>query len=240
MKRTVKVKQMICVCFVMLMALSFFSVNPLRAEASAKFKVSSTSLKKSLNNYSIRVNVDNKEQRFVIKKKEISKVTVKSKKFSSDRKSVTVTAFVYVDRKVATVKARATIKYSLKKNKWKLSSVNISKASISSIPLRGTWTGTYVANQGQTKAVFVINSVSKDGYAAGILYFSGTPTNPKVPSGSYTVVGGYDKKTGKVSFTGDEWISQPSGYTMVDFYGYLDLKNKEIREDNYSLSISKE
>lgn len=234
-----KVKKMICLCLAALMLCSILPAAPLTVQAAPKFNVSNASLKKALNNYSIKITIDEKEQRFVIQNKEITKLSVKSRKYSQNGKKVTVAATVYINRKIATVKTTAYMTYSLKKNKWKLSSVNFGKASLSSVSLKGTWTGTYVGGQGQTKARFVINRVSKDGYATGKFYFSATPTNPKVPSGSYTIVGGYDKKTGKVTFAGEEWISQPSGYSMLDFYCYLDLRSKKIKSYSNSLVLSK-
>lgn len=175
----------------------------------------------------------------MVRSNEIKKFLVKSKQYSRDRKQMTVKATVYIDRKIAIVKTTATMKYSLKRNKWKLSSVKFGRASLSSVNLKGVWTGNYVAGQGETRARVAINQVSKDGYAAGKFYFSATPTNPKVPSGSYTIVGGYDKKTGKVTFAGDEWITKPSGYDILDFYCYLDLRNKKIKSYSNSLVLTK-
>lgn len=211
----------------------------LKVEAATKFNVTNTNIKKALNNYSIRITIDQKEQRFVIQNKEIKKFSVNSKKYSNNRKQMTVKATAYIDRKIATVKSPVTMRYSLKRNKWKLSSVKFGKASLSSVNLRGTWTGNYVAGQGETRVRLAINQVSKDGYAVGKFYFSATPTNPKVPSGSYTIVGGYDKKTGKVTFAGDEWITRPSGYDLLDFYCYLDLRNKKIKSYSNSLVLTK-
>lgn len=135
-----------------------------------KFNVTTKQMRKDVNGYTLKVTVDNREQRFIVKTSEITKFTVKS---------------------------TAALKYKLKGNKWKISSVVFGKGSIYSVRLKGTWNGTYVAGQGQTKARIVISEVSKDGYAIGTFYFSATPTNPRVPSGSYSIMGGYDKKTGK-------------------------------------------
>ncbi len=234
-----KIKKLMCLYLAVLMLCSIFPSAPLTVQAAPKFKVSNASLKKTLNNYSVRITIDQKEQRFVIQNKDITKLSVKSRKYSQGGKKVTVGATAYINRKIATVKTNVSITYVLKKNKWKLSSVKFGKASLSSVNLKGTWTGTYVAPQGQTKAKIVISRVSKDGYATGKFYFSATPTNPKVPSGSYTITGGYDKKTGKVTFAGDEWISRPSGYDILDFYCYLDLKSKKIKSYSNSLVLSK-
>lgn len=234
-----KGKRIICLFLMCFLMSGLFPRAVIETQAAVKFNVSANQMKKAINGYTVRVAVDNKEQRFIVKASEITKFTVKSKKYSSDKKKMTVKTIVYIDRKVATVKTTATLKYNLKGRKWKISSVTLGKGSISSVKLKGTWSGTYVAGQGQTTAKIVISEVSKDGYATGTFYFSATPTNPRVPSGSYTVMGGYDKKTGKVTFVGDEWINQPSGYSMVDFYAYLDLRNKKIKSNNYSLVLSK-
>lgn len=234
-----KNKKIICMLFAFLLIVGLVSGIPAETQAATQFKVTEKQMKKAVNGYSVQVTVNEKKQRFMVKSSEITKFTVKSKKYSSDKKSLTIKAIAYIDRKVAMVKSSVTIKYKLKGSKWKVSSVQFGDGIISSVRLKGTWTGTYVAGQGQTKAKFEIKEVSKDGYASGTFSFFATPTNPRVPSGSYSVTGGYDKKTGKVTFVGDEWIDQPLGYSMVDFYGYLDLKNKKIRSDNYLLSISK-
>ncbi len=234
-----KIKKMMCLCLAVLMLCSILPAAPLTVQAAPKFNVSNASLKKALDNYSINITINKKAQRFIVKSKEITKLSVKSRKYAQGGKKVTVAATIYINRKIATVKTTASMTYSLKKNKWKLSSVKFGKASLSSVNLKGTWTGTYVAPQGQTKAKIVISKVSKDGYATGKFYFSATPTNPKVPSGSYTITGGYDKKTGKVTFAGDEWITRPSGYDILDFYCYLDLRNKKLKSYNNSLVLTK-
>lgn len=235
-------KKIISTFLTVLMVLGMFQAFTVNTQAAVKFKVSASQMKKDLRGYSVKIDIDGQEERFIVNQNEITKFTTRSKKYNVRQKSETLQATVYINRTVATVKAPVTLKYNLKGKKWKLSSVKFAKGTLSSVNLKGIWVGTYVAGQGQTKAQFNINEVSKDGYASGIFNFSATPTNPDVPSGSYSIKGGYDKNTGKVTLAGDEWIDQPSGYEIVDFYGYLDLKNKKIRtdEDNYSLSISRQ
>lgn len=65
-----------------------------------------------------------------------------------------------------------------------------------------------------------------------------SPTNPTVPSGSYSIKGGCDKSTGKIAFAIDEWKEHPDGYSEIDFYGYVDLEKKKI-VGNYELNLTK-
>jgi hypothetical protein len=146
---------------------------------------------------------------------------------------MTVKAAIIINREVASVKTYATMKYNLKKSKWKLESVTFSTPSIYKVYLKGKFTGKYTAQQGETKATFIIDNITKDGFATGTIKFGPTPTNPNIPEGSYKIKGGYDLETGKVTLAASEWIDRPSGYNTLDFYGYLDLENKGIKANNH-------
>ena len=208
---------------------------------AATFKKTNEQLKSDIAKYSITVMVNNENQRFSIKKSEITKLTVKSKKYNKKKTQVTVKSVVYINRDVATIKGNVTsvYKYNKKTKKWKISSVTYTKTSISKIHVKGTWTGTYTANQGETRVSIEIPKVTADGFFVNsVMHFSATPTNPTVPSGSYSIIGGYDKATGKVNFTGDEWIERPEGYSMVNFDAHIDLVKKRI-VGTYGLTLSK-
>jgi serine/threonine protein kinase len=92
--------------------------------------------------------------------------------------------------------------------------------SLSDTPaaLTGTWAGTYVCSQGETGLRLVIQAVG-GGTLTATFNFSAVPSNPGVPSGSYTMTGTYSS-TG-VALTGNQWISQPAGYDMVDISASL-------------------
>ena len=224
------------ICLLVIGAVPAFTVQ---TQAAAKFNVSQKQMKKATEGRRVKVIVNNREQSFKVKSSEITNFVVKSKLYSYNRKSVTIKAAVNINRKVATVRATAVFKYKRKGKKWKLSSVHFNKGKIVNVHLKGTWKGTYVANQGKTKARFVIKNVSGNGNLSGTFYFSAVPSNPTVPSGSYTITGRYDKTTGSVSFIGNQWITRPYNYSIVDFYGYLNLSNKTIYASNYSLNIHK-
>ncbi len=207
------------------------SANTLQAQAATKkFNVSKAKQISALKGYSVKIQINGKTQRFAIKPSEINKYSVTSRTYTSaNKKNVTVKANAYINRTVATVKVPVILKYQLKGSKWKLKSVTTKQAKISAIHLKGTWKGSYTANQGLTNTTVVIDIHTKDEYADGTFYFYAAPTNPGVPSGSYSITGGTDKASGTVKLVGDEWISRPSGYNMVDITGCLDLKNKAIK-----------
>ena len=205
---------------------------------AAESEVSQDFVKDALAGRTVTLNINYQEQSFKIDKDEITKLTIKSGKFSADNTALTVKAVAYIDRKVATVKTTATIKFKVKNDEWTVKSVKFKGTSIYKIPMKGTWKGTYVANQGETSVKFKITKVAKDGTSTGKMIFGSTPDN-KVPDGSYAIIGGYDKETGKVYFYGMEWIEQPdSSWYMIDFDCYPDLAN-EVLTGNYSLSVTK-
>lgn len=205
-----------------------------------KFNITKAQMMDTVSKYSISVVVANKEQKFKVNKSEIEKFTINSKKYSSKKTKMTVKATFLLDRTVATVQVKATLKYQLKKSKWKLSSCKFTKTSIASIPMKGTWKGTYIAKQGQTQAKIVVDEVSDDGTMSGTFSFSATPDNPDVEEGSYSFSGTYDIKSGNVSFIGKEWIDRPAGYSMMRVYGRVELVKKKIVSTIYNLSIEKE
>ena len=199
------------------------AVNEIRPD----FTVSVSKMKKDISKYSVSVTVKGSQQRFAFRPSEIKKFTVRSKTYS--KKIETVKATVLIDRKVATVRADVTIKYKYTGNGWKLYTVGFGKTSLNSIDLKGTWNGTYVAYQGKTKVKIIIRSVTRDGFiSSGTFNFSAVPTNPSVPSGSYTLKGGYDRQTGEVVFAGNEWLVHPSGYIFIEIHAWVDLVNKKI------------
>ena len=87
--------------------------------------------------------------------------------------------------------------------------------------LEGDWIGKYSANQGETKLILNIQKVTTDGTIKAIFNFSALPTNPRVPSGSFKMIGKIDLNSRRVVMKGDEWIKRPSSYYTVDLDGYL-------------------
>ena len=80
--------------------------------------------------------------------------------------------------------------------------------------LTGTWVGTYVCSQGETGLRLVIQAAAS-GVLTATFNFYAVPSNPGVPTGSFTMTGSYAYPAG-VKLTQGQWINQPSGYLMVD------------------------
>jgi serine/threonine protein kinase len=85
--------------------------------------------------------------------------------------------------------------------------------TLSPAVLTGTWEGSYVCSQGETGVRLVIQAAAAGTLTATFNFFA-VPSNPGVPSGSYTMTGTYS--SAGVTLTQDQWISQPAGYSMVD------------------------
>ncbi len=212
----------------------FTLLCPVKVNA-AKLKKSNDQYKKDFTKYSVSVLVDDQYQRFAIKKNEIKSLKINKIKYNKSKTIAYVKATVGIDRGIATVKGKATITYMYdnKTKKWKLSDLNYTKTCISKFNLIGTWTGTYKAGQGITKAEVVVPGMTNDGFIQNaVFYFSAVPTNPTVPSGSYKMIGGLDMDKGIINFTGDEWIEQPDGYDMIDFDMYINLEDKCLSGNN--------
>jgi hypothetical protein len=76
-----------------------------------------------------------------------------------------------------------------------------------------TWTGTYTCAQGLTALRLTIKAVAGDALRATFA-FSAVPSNPSVPSGSYSMTGFIDPAG--IFLDGSRWITQPSGWDMVN------------------------
>jgi hypothetical protein len=83
----------------------------------------------------------------------------------------------------------------------------------SAAALTGTWTGDYTCSQGLTGLRLTIQAIT-GGTLTAVFSFFAVPSNPGVPSGSYTMTGRYNATS--ESFRQGHWISQPAGYEMVD------------------------
>ena len=224
------------ICMLIMLVFSTFVPQQSSAETQPKFNVSLSTMKKDLSKHSIVVKVKGADQRFSFKTSEIKRFVVNSKK--QTKKVETIKATVYIDRDVAVVKAKVTMKYKYNGRKWKISSINYTNTRIQSIKLKGKWTGTYIAQQGKTKVDINIKSVTSDGYITdGLFSFSAVPTNPSVPFGSYTLKGGFDKQTGEITFAGDEWIEHPNTYYMIEIHAYVNLIRKRITSPSNSYSL---
>lgn len=82
--------------------------------------------------------------------------------------------------------------------------------------MQGTWQGTYVCAQGLT-ALSLDVTAQPNGDLTATFDFSAVPSNPSVPTGSYSMTGHF--YPGSVVLRQNQWINHPSGYDMVDVVG---------------------
>ncbi len=84
-------------------------------------------------------------------------------------------------------------------------------------PRHSVWEGTYVCNQGLSSVKLTLDA-DRAGNATAIYDFGPVPTNPTVPTGSYSLTGALHRQDGG-GFAGDfepaEWIVHPPNYFMV-------------------------
>jgi hypothetical protein len=84
--------------------------------------------------------------------------------------------------------------------------------------LSGTWTGTYTCLQGLTGMELVITQHGSTAIEA-VFSFYADPSNPSVPSGTFSMDGTFHDADRTVSLNGTQWLNKPSGYRMIDLAG---------------------
>ncbi|MFX4261222.1 copper amine oxidase N-terminal domain-containing protein [Pelotomaculum propionicicum] len=93
--------------------------------------------------------------------------------------------------------------------------------------LVGTWTGTYVANQGETALTLTVNK-GQNGNMLALFEFGPLPNNTSVPIGSYTMIV-TDLGENKYRLIGDQWVNHPSNYYFADLEGTIDQSTGVFR-----------
>jgi len=89
-------------------------------------------------------------------------------------------------------------------------------SAVDASAMRGTWRGTYVCAQGLT-ALSLDVTAQPNGDLTATFNFGAVPSNPGVPTGSYSMTG--HVYPGSVVLKQNQWINQPAGYVMVDIVG---------------------
>lgn len=82
--------------------------------------------------------------------------------------------------------------------------------------ITGTYVGTYTCDQGLTGLRLDLTS-NEAGLVTGTFTFSAVASNPKVPTGSYTVEGTLNGLS--LDLRGVTWITRPSGYLLANLSG---------------------
>lgn len=86
--------------------------------------------------------------------------------------------------------------------------------------IAGVWSGKYICTQGVTALRLELVDTGS-GRVKATFRFGPLPENPLVPEGAYTMTGWFDPVGRRLVLRRDAWLSQPSGYVMVDLDGRL-------------------
>jgi hypothetical protein len=101
--------------------------------------------------------------------------------------------------------------------------------AVDNVPLKvgDRLTGFYTCNQGKTAMVLIINQVAPvDDDSAEIeatfeFHYDGTKPGFTKSDGSARMVGKYEAKGRRLRLKGEEWIDQPSNYSLITLVGSL-------------------
>jgi outer membrane protein OmpA-like peptidoglycan-associated protein len=91
----------------------------------------------------------------------------------------------------------------------------------------GQWVGTYTCGQGLTGLTLTVAEATPTS-ASALFHFYADPSNPRVPTGCFTMDGSYDPADGHLRLTGQDWLLRPSGYQLVSFDGSVDAEGKQF------------
>jgi outer membrane protein OmpA-like peptidoglycan-associated protein len=91
----------------------------------------------------------------------------------------------------------------------------------------GEWVGTYTCGQGLTGLTLTIAEATPTS-ARALFHFYADPSNPRVPTGCFTMDGSYDPADDQLRLTGQEWLLRPVGYQLVSFDGIVDAQGKRF------------
>lgn len=98
-------------------------------------------------------------------------------------------------------------------------------ASTAGRDVSGLWKGTYTCAQGLTG--FNLDVSGQGGGAVSAVFtFGAIESNPRVPSGSYSMTGRRDARS--LTLTPKAWIVQPPGYVMVGLVADLQGTDPDV------------
>lgn len=113
--------------------------------------------------------------------------------------------------------------------------------NIEQVNVKGCYTGSYTAGQGNTMLDFTITNCDSDYNAEALFLFYASDDNSSVPTGSYKMKGSLVEKCDdgsvKIYFEGTEWIQQPSAYGFINFTAIINPNSKTISSLDYSIDL---
>jgi outer membrane protein OmpA-like peptidoglycan-associated protein len=100
-------------------------------------------------------------------------------------------------------------------------------AAADSRTVLGEWVGTYTCAQGLTGLTLTLSEATP-GSAQALFHFYADPGNPGVPTGCFTLDGGYEPASGRLTLKGGRWLLRPAGYHVVSFEGRVDAEGRHF------------
>ncbi|GLS21763.1 hypothetical protein GCM10007874_47800 [Labrys miyagiensis] len=98
-----------------------------------------------------------------------------------------------------------------------------------SVPLTGTWKGSYLCGQGLTGLTLSLDQQSGEA-VLGTFHFYPLPSNPAAKEGCFAVAGHiFEDK--RVFIGASTWITQPKDYITVDLEGRIAASGKAMKGD---------
>jgi len=91
----------------------------------------------------------------------------------------------------------------------------------------GEWVGTYTCAQGLTGLTLTLTEATPTS-ANALFHFYADPRNPRVPTGCFSMDGGYDPASGQLALKGGPWLLRPAGYSVVSFDGRVDAEGRHF------------
>lgn len=141
-------------------------------------------------------------------------------------------------KRVATVHVDADIVYEYGSSGWQIKNIQY-KPKVESVALKGKWMGHYSTWSGKPSLALTVNTQDANGMLTAIFRFGPSANVPNYEPGSYSMVGGVEKESLTVTLRGNNWISKPRGFRMVDLDGVLLIDEEKIADDDRSFSVSK-
>jgi hypothetical protein len=84
----------------------------------------------------------------------------------------------------------------------------------------GNWHGTYTCAQGLT-ALDLSITADDFSHVRATFHFNAVPSNRGVPEGCFAMLGTFEPVSRHMRLAPDDWILQPTGYSMVGLDGHL-------------------
>lgn len=139
---------------------------------------------------------------------------------------------------VATLHIVANACYEYGVDGWKIASMKYDP-KVDSVSLQGLWKGHFPDGDGRPNLDINIETQDANGMVTAICNFAPSGSAPGYPSGSFSMVGGLDKKTLEVKLKRNNWINRPKHGHMFNLEGVLLVDEGKIADRRQEFMIEK-